>query len=112
MTAIVTEDLKATRQRGPMAEADPVLLRAAKIVRERGFHQGPWRRRGPVCAAGAVAEAGEELSLLRSEVEARLLRFAGALGGSAFQDVHRWNDAPGRTAVEVAEALERAAYRL
>jgi hypothetical protein len=26
--------------------------------------------------------------------------------------VHGWNDAPGRTAGDVAEALERAAYEL
>jgi hypothetical protein len=45
-------------------------------------------------------------------MEARLLRFAHVLGGSAFSDVHSWNDTPGRTAQEVAEALERAAYRL
>jgi hypothetical protein len=94
------------------AEPDPVLLRAAEIVRERGLCQGPWRTSGPVCAAGAVGEAGGDLGLSRSMMEARLLKFAQALGGSSAGDVHDWNDAPGRTAAEVAEALERAAYGL
>jgi hypothetical protein len=96
----------------PLARPDSVLLRAAEIVRERGLSQGPWRPGGPLCAAGAVGQAGEELGLTRSEMEAHLLRFAGALGGSAFSEVHGWNDAPGRTATQVAEALERAAYGL
>ena len=95
-----------------MAEPDPVLLRAAEIVRERGLCQGPWRAGGPVCAAGAVGEAGRRPRPPRAEMEARVLRFAHALGGSAAGDVHGWNDAPGRTAGEVAEALERAAYGL
>jgi hypothetical protein len=43
-------------------------------------------------------------------MQRHLLRFAGLLGGSDFQDVHTWNDAPGRTAPEVIEALQRAAY--
>jgi len=50
--------------------------------------------------------------MARWEMEARLLQFARALGGSAFSDVHSWNDTPGRTVQDVAEALERAAYRL
>lgn len=95
-----------------MAEPDPVLLRAAEIVRERGLCQGPWRAGGPLCAAGAVSQAGADLGMARWEMEARLLQFARAVGGSAFNDVHNWNDTPGRTAGEVAEGLERAAYGL
>lgn len=94
----------------PLSEPDPVLLRAAEIVRERGLCQGPWRAGGPLCAAGAVGEAGRDLGLPRAEMEARVLQLARALGGSAASDVHGWNDAPGRTAADVAEALERAAY--
>lgn len=108
----------ATTTEGPIvpiearhaAEPDPVLLRAAEIVRERGLCQGPWRAGGPLCAAGAVGEAGNDHGLDRPEMEAQVLRFARALGGSAVSDVHVWNDAPGRSAAEVAEALERAAY--
>ena len=96
----------------PLAEPDPVLLRAAEIVWERGLCQGPWRAGGPLCAAGAVGEAGGDLGLARTEMESRVLGFARALGGSAVSDVHGWNDAPGRSAGEVAEALERAAYGL
>lgn len=111
MTAVI-EDPKVLVQPEPLAAPDPVLLRAAEILRERGFCQGPWRVGGPLCTAGAVGQAAEELGIVRPEMEARLLRLAGALGGSAFPDVHSWNDAPGRTADEVVEALERAAYGL
>jgi hypothetical protein len=96
----------------PLGEPDRVLLRAAEIVRERGLCKGPWRAGGPLCAAGAVGEAGSDLGLPRAEMKARVLRFARALGGSAVSDVHGWNDAPGRTVGDVAEALERAAYGL
>jgi hypothetical protein len=94
----------------PLAQLDPVLLRAAEIVRERGLCQGPWRAGGPLCAAGAVGEAGSDYGLDRADMETRVLRFARSLGGSSAADVHTWNDVPGRTADEVAEALERAAY--
>jgi hypothetical protein len=96
----------------PLTEPDPVLLRAAEIVRERGLCQGPWRAGGPLCAAGAVADAAGDFGLRRRDMEARVLRFAHALGGSAVSDVHGWNDAPGRTVGDVADALERAAYGL
>jgi hypothetical protein len=95
-----------------LGEPDPVLLRAAEIVRERGLCKGPWRAGGPLCAAGAVGVAAGDLGLARAEMEARVVRFARALGGSAVSDVHGWNDAPGRTVGDVAEALERAAYGL
>ena len=94
----------------PLAVPDPVLVRAAEIVRERGLCRGPWRAGGPLCAAGAVGEAAKELGLTRPGMESCLLQFAGVLGGAAVRDVHRWNDTDRRTADEVAEALERAAY--
>jgi hypothetical protein len=94
----------------PLADPDPVLVRAAEIVRERGLCQGPWRAGGPLCAAGAVGAAAKELGLTRPEMESCLRQFAVVLGGAVFKDVHRWNDADGRTADEVAEALVRAAY--
>jgi hypothetical protein len=96
----------------PLAEPNPVLLRAAELVRERGLCQGPWRAGGPLCAAGAVSVAAGDLGLSRAEMEGAVLRFARALGGSAPGDVHSWNDASGRNAEEVAGALERAAYGL
>jgi hypothetical protein len=97
-------------RRDRLAQPDAVLLRAAEIVAERGLCQGPWRPGGSLCAAGAVGEAAEEQGLSRGDMQRYRLRSAGLLGGSEFRDVHSWNDAPGRTAPEVIEALERAAY--
>ena len=112
MTTETTEYLKALPDSQPLAQPDPVLLRAAGVVRERGFCQGPWRVGGPPCAAGAVGVAGGDLGLSRAEMEATVLRFARSLGGSAAGDVHSWNDVAGRKAEDVADALERAAYGL
>jgi hypothetical protein len=107
-----TLDPIAPLEAQPLADPDPVLVRAAEIVRERGLCQGPWATGGPLCAAGAVGEAAGELGLHRTEMEGKVLRFARSLGGSTARDVHGWNDAPGRSAGDVAEALERAAYGL
>jgi len=112
VTTLTIEYPDVQTRREPLATPDPVLLRAAEIVRERGFCQGPWRAGGPLCAAGAVSQAAKDLGFVRPEMEARLRRFAAALGGVAVRDIHRWNDAPERTAGEVAEALQRAAYGL
>jgi hypothetical protein len=112
LTTKTTEYRRALPQPEPLAQPDPVLLRAAGVVRMRGLCQGPWRAGGPLCAAGAVGVAGGDLGLSRAETEASVLRFARALGGSAAGDVHSWNDAPGRDAGDVADALERAAYGL
>jgi hypothetical protein len=111
VTATVAEP-KFPLETQPFAKPDAVLLRAAEIVQERGLCQGPWKVGGPLCAAGAVGEAAGELGLHRTEMEGKVLRFARSLGGSTARDVHGWNDAPGRSAGEVAEALERAAYEL
>jgi hypothetical protein len=56
--------------------------------------------------------AAGDLGFSRTEMEGVVLRFARSLGGSAAGDVHSWNDTSGRSAGEVAEALERAAYGL
>lgn len=107
-----TVDPIAPLEAQPLADPDPVLVRAAEIVRERGLCQGPWAAGGPLCAAGAVGEAAGEIGLHRTEMEGKVLRFARSLGGSTARDVHGWNDAPGRSVGDVAEALERAAYGL
>jgi len=112
VTTITIEYPNPQTRPEPLATPDPMLLRAAEIVRERGFCQGPWRAGGPLCAAGAVSQAAEELGFVRPEMKARLRQLAGALGGVSVRDIHRWNDAPERTAGEVAEALQRAAYGL
>jgi hypothetical protein len=112
MTTTTIERPTVLPQSESVIQPDPVLLRAAEIIRERGLRKGPWKAGGPICAAGAVGAAGEDLNLTRPEVEQRVLQLACALGGSKPSDVHHWNDVPGRTAGEVADALERAAYGL
>ena len=107
-----TEYRRARPQPEPLAQPDPVLLHAAGIVRDRGFCQGLWRAGEPPCAAGAVGMAGGDLGLSRAETEAAVLRLARSLGGYAARDVHGWNDASGRNAEDVVDALERAAYGL
>lgn len=107
-----SNSVKVVPQRDRLARPDAVLLRAAQIVLARGLCQGPWRPGGSLCVAGAIAEAAEERGLAREVMEIHLLRLAGSLGGSDAQDVHAWNDTPGRTAPEVVEALQRAAYGL
>ena len=112
MTTTTTEHRRALPEPHPLARPDPVLLHAAALVRERGLCQGPWRPGGPLCAAGALGVAGAHLGLSRPDMEAAVSQFARALGGSEVVDIHSWNDEPGRSAAEVAEALERAAYGL
>jgi hypothetical protein len=96
-------------------ETGRVLLRAAEIVRER-WCQGRYTDRfGGHCAVGAVAKASgaevfadQEFVILTESLSAALAQLALALGG---EWVPGWNDTPGRTAEEVVEALERAAYQ-
>ena len=88
-------------------EVSIVLLGAARIVRER------WQqyRRGefgePRCARGALQEVASTWSQGIQAAD-RVSRSLG-LGGDYLAS---WNDAPDRTAEEVAEAMERAAYGL
>jgi hypothetical protein len=109
-----------------------VLRRAADRVQFQGWTQGtavrymppgpvPWYRRllrgavsriqgEPVawCAYGAIgAEAAEMYPMW-----ATLHRAAKAFGAFLGQPVSVWNDAPGRTADEVADAMRRCAKAL
>jgi hypothetical protein len=86
-------------------ETGKVLMRAAEIVRERGWCQLDYEDdQGRVCAAGALyAASGDEWPY----VAMGRRRLAASLGRA----VETWNDVPGRTKEEVIEALERAAYQ-
>lgn len=91
----VTQDDKAAEPKYPE------LVRAAEIVRERWCQKRFGYLGEQRCVAGAIAEAAPG-----SIVSYRAFRTW--LG----REVVSWNDEYGRTAEEVAEALERAAYGL
>jgi hypothetical protein len=111
----VIEHEVMTERAAELDEAGRILLGAAAIVRER-WRQGDYGRDGgPRCLVGAIAEAGEfhggglydKFAVVeRSPIYKRLVDSLGILGST----VVNWNDQEGRTAEEVAEALERAAY--
>lgn len=109
--AIVEQE--RVRERERLAEPDPVLLRAAEIVRERWGQGTPsFGSGGQACAMGAIAIAGGFDYFRWMPSDAESLRYAKALGFKNSCEVADWNDTEGRTADEVAEALERAAYGL
>ncbi len=97
-----------------------VLVEAARLVR-LGWCQGEARvfsaERCSYCAIGAVSTAAMEGSFADEEDEedherscdAAISALEEALG--ARLGIVAWNDDPGRTAEEVAQALERAAER-
>jgi len=93
----------------PMPPEGLVLLRAARIVRE-GWCKGALKRGDSVCALGAIRRACglgasdvDNTSPLKS-VAYKMLR--EQIGGS----IADFNNAPERTAEEVATAMEAAAY--
>lgn len=104
--------------RDKLPEATPVvapvdgvglqLLKAAQIIRERGWCQRVGREAdGRVCALGAIAEATRHTIvevIMCSPVAARLRKH---ISGRTISD---WNDEPGRTAGDVIAALETAAF--
>ncbi len=85
-----------------------LLLDAARIVRVR-WRQGDYGNAGgPRCAVGALREAAaliDEQGLFSDVYTCALLRFGDRLKGT----IPKWNDTPGRTAEEVATAMEEAA---
>lgn len=95
-----------------LAEPNPVLLRAAAIVRERWTQDSATALEGPPrCAMTAIAEIADRAgdASLFWTARAALVK---SLGLASEWMVPDWNDAPGRTKEEVAEALERAAWGL
>ncbi len=93
-----------------------VLLKAASIVEEgwcqgvshRDVHEHPCRRSAAVrsCAGGAIGRAVQEMDVFANARGFAHYRLADHVGARA---VSEWNDAPGRTATEVAEAMREAA---
>lgn len=117
--------------------ASDVLLKAASRIEEEGmwcqgvlfrgvnlFHLGvdlhqasepidfaravaAQNQRVPECAAGALSSAAVELNVGQQEVDAAMLLLRQTVKDS----VTDFNDAPGRTAHEVAEAMRQAALQ-
>lgn len=118
-----------------MAEFDyrDVLLKAASYVEEgwiqsafhqfktvsqdrRSFRGLKQTRVDPLgsCAVGAIDRAAIRLGLEYEHAEAAVERLARSVKGTddfsyADDEIVEWNDTPGRTSAEVAEALRRAA---
>ena len=92
-----------------------LLLDGAKIVRERWRQDGLGRNGEPRCAVGALREATGLLeyeaasSGLVYSATRRLCKTLGVSEHSYGRSVAEWQDTPGRTAEDVATAMEAAA---
>ena len=110
--SIIEQEVITRESPAEVDEVGRVLLEAAEIVR-RGWCQGALvTSGGKYCVLGAlnVVTCGDVYSLqYSSENLAARKRLRESLG---IVWLHTWNNAPGRTAEEVAEALERAACGL
>lgn len=91
------------------------LLKAAQIIRERGWCQGiAEMRSGEVCAFGAILQTGR-YDTVGIDAYVRLSDFVATLDHKCLPEsagtnfVARWNDHPSRTKAEVIAALEAAA---
>ena len=95
-----------------------VLLKAASIV-EQGWCQGALYRTNGVhntlvvqedaeqsCAVGAISRA---LFHLNGDHELLIATHRNLQKHLLFSEIATWNDSPGRTAAEVAEAMRQAA---
>lgn len=97
-----------------------VLNKAADLIEERGWTQGPlgWDATGPLCALGGIGAAldcrtiGDTYcmwELAETPEVAAVADYLGVAVGPEGGGVYNWNDAPGRTAAEVVEVLRAAA---
>jgi hypothetical protein len=89
-----------------------ILLKAAQIVREPGM----WRQKaasGPqdptCCAMEAIEAAAGKKRVSSYEGSEAMTALGKLLGQGAYRSIIAWNDAEGRTAEEVAAAMEQAA---
>ncbi len=89
----------------PLAPEKRILLKAADILREYGWCQDAIEHPdGRRCALGAIAMAARVLGLKEYFHAERAMEKM-----LPNETVPSWNDAPGRTAEEVIEAMEKAA---
>jgi hypothetical protein len=94
-----------------VSAAGDVLRAAAQLIRDRGWTQAGGDLRNRECAFTAIHAADLEHRLDgRAFIFMRdRLRSLGWQPGRHTASIIEWNDAPGRTAEEVLEALEQAA---
>lgn len=102
-----------------MSDVAKVLAKAAEVV-EAGWYQGELTVETPEgqlrCVLGAVCEARHELrgaGVIASICDANeaLDLLAAVADEAGFGGVTTWNDAPGRTAEEVAAVLRELAKK-
>jgi hypothetical protein len=115
--AIVEHEVM-TERAAELDEASRILLHAAALIRSAGWTQ--WKtcdeRTGAMCTGAAItlAETGVDLwPIDHGDNSPSMRKFVKALGGPGgvpSRFIANWNDQEGRTAEEVVEALERAAY--
>ena len=91
-------------------EVGQLLLKAAGVVRQRGWCQGSFEATdGRMCAVGALLHAANCCRSVTKFPES----LNGAVGAFARQidaeNITVWNDVHGRTAAEVVAAFEAAA---
>ncbi len=91
-----------------------LLLDGAKIVRVRWRQNSLGHNGEPRCAVGALREAAgeEETSGTFTQHRGAVNRLCDSLGlekDGTSRPVTQWNDTPGRTAEDVATAMEAAA---
>lgn len=103
----------------PLDEVGRRLLRAAEIIRTRGWCQGTlFDINGAVCTLGAIQIARRDANggfYYEMPEYARVTEYVRENGGhvSGNEGLHyvaRWNDMPGRTADDVINALTQAAF--
>lgn len=95
-----------------MDETGKILLRAAKLIEQRGWTQGTYEDGdGCLCVLGAivVAELGGRTP---KDWEAATMDASAVyrLEDTVQRHANAWNDKRGRTAEEVIDALIAAAY--
>lgn len=88
-----------------------ICLRAAEVIRERGWHQKDYaNEKGNVCLFAAINIASGSTAWGPTSIGAAAVRRVKRhLKLRVCDSVAKWNDAPDRTLAEVIDALESAA---
>ena len=93
----------------PLAPERRLLLKAADLLREKGWCQRVLERDGMHCVVGAVFASAPEDGL--TPVSVLALDLLGKFIGIDRAYLPSWNNADERTVEEVIEALDGAALR-